>query len=257
MEKEKRESLLIDYIDGTLPDAERAIVETELTSNPDAIKTLHELRKVMGIMAQSKAVTPPASFHSQFNDLINNELYEGKNRQIVPWWQSGYKMAASVALVAMLGLMAFWAHRSYRQSIELQAMKAEMDSTRGLIKQMLASQYSAGTRLTGIAVANKVSNADDEILSALVTTFEQDGNINVRLAALDALAKFHRQPVVRRALIGGLKSQADPSIQIALIRVLTEMKETEILKELKRISESEEVLPSVKDEAHASIMKLS
>jgi hypothetical protein len=78
----------------------------------------------------------------------------------------------------------------------------------------------------------------------------------VRLAALDALRKFYHQEHVRKTLIASMATQKDPVVQIALIRLLAEMKEKEIVKELERITTDEEQLPAVKDEAHAALHQL-
>ena len=93
--------------------------------------------------------------------------------------------------------------------------------------------------------------------NALIQAMNEDQNTNVRIAALEALGKFHNQPHVRKALIASLRTQKDPLVQIALIRLMVEMKEKGITKNLKRISTDEETLPAVKDEAQAGILRLS
>jgi len=60
MEKEKLESLLIDYIDGNLNDAERAMVEKEL-QNEGTAKLYRQLKEVMDLMANSKVSVPGLS----------------------------------------------------------------------------------------------------------------------------------------------------------------------------------------------------
>ena len=111
--------------------------------------------------------------------------------------------------------------------------------------------------MMGATVAFKMEKADDQIVRALTKTMNEDPNTNVRLVAMEALGKFHQQDYVRKALIASLAIQKDPVVQIALIRLMVEIKEKEAMKELQRITNDEEVLPAVKDEAHAGILKLS
>ncbi|HEY8934956.1 MAG TPA: HEAT repeat domain-containing protein, partial [Cyclobacteriaceae bacterium] len=80
---------------------------------------------------------------------------------------------------------------------------------------------------------------------------------NVRLAALDALGKFHQQESVRKALIASLSIQKDPVVQISLIRLMVEMKEKGIVTQLQKITTDSETLPAVKDEAQAGLLRLS
>ena len=85
----------------------------------------------------------------------------------------------------------------------------------------------------------------------------EDPNTNVRLAALDALSKFHQQEYVRTALINSLAKQKDPVVQISLIRLMVEMKEKSVIKELNRITKDKEMIKAVKDEAYSGLLKLS
>ena len=145
----------------------------------------------------------------------------------------------------------------YHRQAELEAIRKEMDSTKHVLMTMLKDQYSAGNRLQGINVAYTMVKSDNEITQALIKTFNTDANTNVRLAALDALNKFYNEPHVRKALIESLATQHDPMVQISLIRLLVEIKEKEVIDQLKRITTDSESLPAVKDEANAGLLRLS
>ena len=86
---------------------------------------------------------------------------------------------------------------------------------------------------------------------------EEDPNTNVRLTALEALGKFYQQEHVRRALVTSLTTQKDPVVQIALIRLLVQMKEKQIVNDLEKITRDGQVMKAVKDEAYSGILKLS
>ncbi len=83
-----------------------------------------------------------------------------------------------------------------------------------------------------------------------------DPNTNVRLAALEAIAKFHRESYVRKQLTAALKKQKDPIVQVELIQVLTKMKQTSILGELEKLVKDVNTDKEVKDRAYASILTL-
>jgi HEAT repeat protein len=106
-------------------------------------------------------------------------------------------------------------------------------------------------------VALTYERADDDVVDALVKTMNEDKNTNVRLAALDALSKFHQDANVRKALISSLAKQDDPVVQIALIQLMVKMKEKGVLKDLNRIIEDNNTIKPVKDEAYSGILKLS
>lgn len=120
----------------------------------------------------------------------------------------------------------------------------------------LANMESASTRIAAAMDAYEMKNADKDIVDALVTTMNSDPNTNVRLAALEALAKFHRESYVRKQLTTALKKQKDPMVQVELIQVLTKMKQKSILTELEKLVKDVNTTEAVKDRAYSSILTL-
>src|SRR5260221_3665608 len=74
MEREKLESLLIDYIDGNLNDAERAMVEKELEQTESTAKLYSQLKEVLDLMANSKAKVPDISLKQNFEKALQAEI---------------------------------------------------------------------------------------------------------------------------------------------------------------------------------------
>lgn len=260
MEREKLENLLIDYIDGKLSETERHLVDQELMRDEDVRKTYEQLKEVMVAMECSTRIEPSAKLKLEFDQFLRNEITQStKGRTKTIFFQPAfYRVAAALALVVLGGGIGFWISRQQRNAAELEAMRKEMAATKQMLMAMLENQQSASQRVLGATVAyHEVENADEQIINALVDAMNEDQNTNVRLAALEALGKFHRQPAVRAALIASLKTQKDPVVQIALIRLMVEMKERSITKDLERISADEEILPAVKDEAQAGLLRLS
>jgi len=120
----------------------------------------------------------------------------------------------------------------------------------------LANMESASTRIAAAMDAYEMKNADKDIVDALVITMNSDPNTNVRLAALEALAKFHRESYVRKQLTTSLKKQKDPMVQVELIQVLTKMKQKSILTELEKLVKDVNTTEAVKDRAYSSILTL-
>ncbi|MBL0745030.1 HEAT repeat domain-containing protein [Chryseolinea lacunae] len=258
MEKEKLESLIIDFIDGKLLEDERKIVEQELMRNPAAYKLYEELKEVMQAMHTASRLEPSANLKLQFDKMLAEEMQQQKPAKTIFFQPVFYRVAAAVLLLVLGGGVGFWISRQQQQAEELRAMKEEMEKTKQMMMGMLDNQESASQRLMGANVAYKtIVKADDEIVNALVNTMNEDPNTNVRMAALEALSKFHSQPHVRKALIASLRTQKDPLVQIALIHLMIDMKEKGITEELKRITTDDEALPAVKDEAHVGLLKLS
>lgn len=258
MDKEKLEGLLIDYIDGKLSEAQRMEVEKEIAANNQSYRLYEELREVMQLMSKSPSIEPGLRLSEEFERAILAEQKAVKNQgRLILFSPIVLRLAAAVALVISGVAIGYWINKNQQREEELVALKKEVEATKKLMMGMLVNQQSASQRMLGTTVAFKLDKADDDIVNALVKALNEDTNLNVRLAAMDALSKFHEQEHVRKALIASLATQTDPVVQINLIRLLVELKEKESLKELLRITNDEELLPAVKDEAHVGILKLS
>jgi anti-sigma factor RsiW len=261
MEKDKMEGMLIDYIDGNLSEAERKAVEQELAGNPEANTVYLQLREVLGTLNNSRELEPGKRLREKFEEALRIEIESAgkpmlRNYQL--FFQPVLFRAAAAVVLVMVGIgIGFWINKNQQREADLAALRKEVEATKQMMMAMLDNQQSASQRMLGATVAFKMEKADDEIVKALTKAMNEDPNTNVRLAALEALGKFRHQAHVRAALIRSLTTQKDPVIQIALIRMMVEMKEKEAVKELRRITTDDEVLPAVKDEAHAGLLKLS
>jgi anti-sigma-K factor RskA len=260
MNQTEMESLLIEYIDGTLTEDQTKEVEKLLVENADARKLEAELRQVLQALDHTQEVVPSSRLTARFAEALATEIHETKRAaggQQVLMHPVVLRIAASLVVIIGMGLMGYWFTKSYQQQQELEALRKEMEQTKQLMFSMLDVQQPASQRMTAANVAFGLKEMDDDIVQVLSETMINDPNSNVRLAALEALGKFHQQPHVRKTLVQSLAHQSDPIVQIALIRLLVEIKETDVLKELHKITSDELVLPAVKTEAHAGILRLS
>lgn len=264
MEKEKLESLIIDYIDGRLSSDDRAMVDRELAENADARRLYDELREVIGVIESSSGMYPSPALKTRFEKALQNEISVSPRGRTLFFQPAFYKVAAAVALMLLSGAAGFWISRMNSQNARLAEVEREMELTRKQLAEtklammnMLENEQSPSQRIRGVNVAMDLSQTDDEIMDALFNTMNNDPNTNVRLAALGALAKFQRDPLVRKKLIAALPAQRDAMVQIALIRLLVQMRDKQVVDDLRRIVNDSGAMKAVKDEAYSGILKLS
>ena len=260
MEKEQLESLLIDYIDGKLNEADRRMVEQQLVNNPETYSLYEQLREVIGAMERSASLEPNPRSRKLFDQLIHDEIRMQKSaRVLIP--STVYRVAAAIAFLVVAGLGGYWVVQTQQQAqkhaAQIARMEEEMRATKETMMAMMNNDQSASQRISGVTVAYKLEKADDEIIAVLVKTMNEDDNTNVRLAALEALGKFQSEPAVRKELIRSLSVQKDPMVQIALIQLLVTMKEKGVMKDLERMTKDKTIMKAVKDEAYSGILKLS
>lgn len=257
MEKEKLESLLIDYIDGKLNDADKKIVEQELVNNAEAYTLYEQLKVVITAMERTASMEPNKGLKKVFDQMIHDEMRMQKSEKanaVIPFF---YKVAAVITLLIVALIGGYWIYKDQQHEQQLAEVRKEMEVTKQMMMAMMNNDQSASQRITGVAVAYKFQKADDEIVEVLVKTMNEDPNTNVRMAALEALSKFQEDPDVRKELIKSLSTQTDPNVQIALIQLMVTMKEKSVMKDLERMTKDKTIMKAVKDEAYTGILKLS
>ncbi len=258
MEKERLESLLIDYIDGKLATSDKVIVEKELATNEEARQLHAQLKEVIDAMSRSAKLHPSASLQRSFDKMLKQEMTSAqKETKVVFFSPTFYRVAAAVLLLIVGGGAGYLISKYQRQQQEIAEIKREMRETKDLMISKIGNDLSPSQRIEGVNVSLKIAKADDEVVHALVKAMNEDSNTNVRLAAVDALSRFYNDPVVRKEIIAALGKQKDPIVQIALIQLLVKMKEKNVVDDLNKIVDDEQTIKPVKDEAYSAILKLS
>ncbi len=257
MERERLESMIIEYIDGTLEEKDRILVEAEIAKNPEAGILYNQLKEVMLKMNDTTQLVPGEPLKKSFEHFLLQEIEkksEGKSITMVPMF---YRIAAGIIILMVVGVTAYWIRKDLQNQARIAEMEKVLEDNKRVMMALLDNEYSASQRMQGVSVAYEMSKPDDEIVSILVRTLNSDPNTNVRLAALDALSKFSSENEVRKSLIESLSTQKDPIIQIALIQQLVKMKEKTVVKQLERMTKDSKTMKAVKDEAYSGIFKLS
>ena len=125
-----------------------------------------------------------------------------------------------------------------------------------MITLALLQQSSASERLRGVHWSYQLEQPDREVLSALLRALDSDPNVNVRLAAVDALHQFASDAVVRKGLLRALGEQKSPLVQIELINLMVELKERESVSVLRQLSQDQELNPAVRERAEWGLQRL-
>lgn len=173
-------------------------------------------------------------------------------QQVAVYW----RVAASILLVAG----AFWAGGQYgrqsstkQQAPEIAALRQEVQEMKKVLTAGATATYSASDRIQAVSQEFSAAPGDEEVIRLLIRTMNTDPNVNVRLAASEALYRFRDNEQVRYAFIESLPAQTDPLMQIALIDLLVKMKERKALEQFQKLAEKDNLLPIVKNKAEEGI----
>ena len=188
--------------------------------------------------------------------IVNNDKEE--ERKVVPMKRTlWYKIAASIILIAsgvFIGTLI--TTNKENENIQVADLKNEVKEMRETLMFNLLTEESASERIKAVSYADEINNPDSKIVAALITTMNEDKNVNVRLAALNAVSKFSDNKNVSDALIASLGKQTEPLMQIALINILTEKKATKAKEPIQEILKDEKTLQPVKEIAQKGLKLL-
>ncbi|MDX1627256.1 MAG: hypothetical protein R3345_01080, partial [Fulvivirga sp.] len=207
MKDEKMRELMIDYIEGNLSGELGEFVEKYINKSAANRKEYESLQATIALLEQDRQLEPDSSLRSQFMDALNQAIAEEKevqetkhhflgnpSRQI---WQVA--AAAAILIIGVMGGM--WYMQNKNNEAQMRALQKEMESTKQMVMMALENQHSASQRMMGVNASYDIKEVDHDIVNALVKTMNEDDNVNVRLAAVNALAKFSDSSQVRQALI--------------------------------------------------------
>ena len=127
---------------------------------------------------------------------------------------------------------------------------------RQLVTLSLLQQQSPSERLRGVNYSYRVEQSDTEVLGALLTTANHDTNVNVRLAAVDALRNFSDSAIGRKAIVQSLGKQDSPLVQIAILDLIAELHEKSADSAIKVLLSRPDLNPDVKQRAEWALKKL-
>jgi hypothetical protein len=205
-----------------------------------------------------------AMMHALSEDSSDRELVlDEKPAKIIPidqqknssfTWIS--RIAAGFAILVIGVLSGMLIGRGEGDVVEVSALRQDISEMKQLVALSQLRKESASERIMATHEFKKLDSASDEILDALIYTFNNDDNANVKNAAAEALFRFGNQDKVRKAFINGINKQTDPVLQIKLIEMLVGLNEKRALPKLQQLMEEETQMKVVKQKAAEGIGRL-
>ncbi|MEO0333646.1 MAG: HEAT repeat domain-containing protein [Bacteroidota bacterium] len=188
-----------------------------------------------------------------FQKIDEEEAVSESHQHRVKLW--GGRIAASVAIGLVGFLGGIW-YGQEKTSNEVVALREEFQNMRHTMLLTQLQRSSASERIQAIQASQTSEPNNQEVSEALLLTVGTDPNVNVRLAAIEALNTYSEESTVRTALAQVLNEQEHPLVQIAIINQLVSWGEKEAVPELQKLVQSDAVEEIVKQQAEIGISQL-
>ena len=270
MNCKETKNLLPDFIQGNLDEGGKHQIQQHLSVCPACRTEFETLGDIWSKLELLPEEQPGDNLRPKFYAMVSSykaglsqsgqktSLSESVLSWTTGWWprkpafQFGFAM-----LFFIIGLvLGPWFFTSNRFEIITQ-LQEEVRNMNLLVSLSLLKQNSPSDRLKGVSWTNQITEPDPEVLSALIYTLNEDPNVNVRLAAAEALSPFVADQYVKSELLRVLKNGLSPLVQIELIDILVKSRDKESIPVFQKLIQDEKTNKTVRQRAQWGIQQLS
>ncbi len=221
MDREDAEALLVASWDAPLAAEDAAELAAALENDPDLAALAATWDSLGEVDPVALEVAPSERLRARFYAaLAAAEAAEGRGGAATDWWRrpGALRLAATAAWMA-LGLAAGLGAAGWLSArAEVRALRSELRSTNETAMLALLEHHAASERLRAVSWSDRWG-ANEDLVRALVEVVRRDPNVNVRLAAVEALGGRIQSAAQRRELVESLPSQS-PLLQVRLVELL-------------------------------------
>lgn len=265
-------ALIPELLGGDLSPEEQREVEQHVASCEQCAQEVGSLQHLWEDLGAIPEEEPSPAVSARFYAMLerHRETEKKSSRKrgldvagILAWWRRMRISPVAKGAVAVTAALCigFFSGRYIGYSAagarDVTTLRQQVDSMQQTVSLLLLQQSSPSQRLLGVSKTARVSRPDRQLLGSLLETVNTDPNVNVRMAAVDALYLYRDQPGVRNALLQSLDSQQSPMVQIALIDLLVAMREQRALESLRALLKEQNINNTVRERAEWGIKQLS
>jgi hypothetical protein len=260
MDQEKISELLQKYHAGACDGQDLLLMENLLEKGLIHLEDIDDLSSLELQVEKLELPEPPITLDDKFYQLLSKEKITARKFNFSEWFSfEGFfpKLAiASFTFVIGLGAGYLFFEGEGRDTAQMQALGDEVKSLREMMLLSLLEKESATERLRAVNLSQEMEESSIAITTALIKTLNNDENVNVRLAALDALKPYGNDSEVRQQLIRSISKQNSALVQIALADLMASLQEKSSLKEFDKLLDDENTPGEVKKRIRKSIQVL-
>jgi hypothetical protein len=246
---------MIDYIDdhNRLSNNEITKIENHLKSCVACKNEFNQLKEINSKLEQFNFIDETNELRESFLEKLENEKNKKKRKTItLKLNRTILNLAASVLLLVAGSFLGYFV----AQKGKVTKLENEILSIKHSYTSSVLNMQTSSIRLKAISFVEEGMSLNTELIQVLGNILNNDENVNVRLAAANALFKNNHNNEVNALLIESLKTQSEPLVQIALIEFLVKNHEKQAVQNLKILIEQDGTNSIVKQHANNGLSTL-
>ncbi len=253
--KQDIEARIIQYFEGELSEQESLQLEQERKADVKVQKLFESYSGMYTLIDETEEEIPRPQVRHRFNDWLHQqqELQFHEKPIDIQIIRKRWSTAAAVALVLIGTCLGVLIAKNSQQQSQIVALVQEMSNTRKMLALSMLEQNSASQRIKAMYdIQSEVKTIDPEIISALSQRLLSDENINVRIAAVEAIAEIGKEEAISH-LLQALNQEQDQRVQISIIEALVEVNANQAIPDLEDLLLEDSIEPVVKESAAKGI----
>ncbi len=252
-----------------LSEAEKEKVNLHVNSCESCKAELNEIMGFWNITASLPEPEAPTGMKQRFmTELENYKQQQLSRSNVFTDWKvrlntlisnlTTPKFGYGLAML-LIGIVAttFFFKTQGNSGEEVQQLSSQVKEMREMLALSLLEHPSASERLRAVSYVEEIDTVDNRVKDALLTTLNNDENINVRLTALETLSKMATDPKVREGLIQSIAHQDSPLIQSALADLMLKLQAKKSVRSWQQLLKKPETNDAIKDKIKQTIHQLS
>jgi len=257
MEKSRIEELVGKYNEGLADPAEVKLLEQLIEEGEVELTQLRELNKLDEQLMKVEMPSPSMRANDAFYSMLAEEKKKQRKSAFafqLPDWNVLLPRLAFASVLLIAGFAGgYWLQRPASVTPDVAQLTQEVSDLKEMMMLSLLEKESATERLRAVSLTNEMDKVSDKVTDALFQTLNSDDNVNVRLAALDALKPYVKDSAVRMKLIQSIAKQDSPLVQVELAQLMATIQEKKSVKELQKLLDSDKTPKEIKTALKESI----
>ena len=260
MNEERIHDLVRKFNEGQATPEEIAEIEQLIASGRISPEDMTVLRNVQDPLHEMEMPSPSTAMDDRFYAMLEGEMRRKGFLVLMKNRFTDARFLLRVAVVTLVFVVGAGIGRYYGSSLEdnqVKELSHQLTALREMMLLSLLEKDAATERLKAVNLTHEMTTVSAKVTNALLQTLNNDENVNVRLAALEALKPYVQDSFVRAELIRSIVRQESPLVQVALAELMAALQEKSSVKELQKILRDEQTPADIRKKIKESIDAMS
>ncbi|MDW3197384.1 MAG: HEAT repeat domain-containing protein [Cytophagales bacterium] len=249
----------MDFLAGELSEEKTGPLKGYLEANPDLKEELHADKTIWNQLGKIETPEPSMAMDARFESALAGYMagsakQSQRSFQLPGWLTANLRMGLAFSLIGLV--IGFAVFRNPAQQSEIATLTNEVQGMKKMMMLTLIEQPGAQQRIKAVSMAQEFVEVDDKVIKVLGNTLQTDDNVNVRLAAIDALLSYWDNATARQIMVESIAFQSSPIVQSAIADAMLSLREKQAIGEFEKLMTDEEINEAVKSKIESTIDQL-